>query len=166
MLIRLASGRAIKLLQCNIKTLTFFVQCIISELLFQCPVVIRGCLSACKAKVGFNQMINGFDELQKANKDSMDMASKSFGAFSKGLQAIATEYADFSKKSVEDWTAAFEKMVAAKSPDKAFEVQSDYMKSAYENMVGEFNKLSEMYLDLGKEAYKPFEGMIGKAASK
>ncbi|MDJ0929894.1 phasin family protein [Breoghania sp.] len=111
-------------------------------------------------------MINGFDELQKANKDSMDMASKSFGAFSKGLQAIATEYADFSKKSVEDWTAAFEKMVAAKSPDKAFEVQSDYMKSAYENMVGEFNKLSEMYLDLGKEAYKPFEGMIGKAASK
>ena len=111
-------------------------------------------------------MINGFDELQKASKDSMDVATKSFGAVSKGLQAIATEYADFSKKSVEESTAAFEKMVAAKSPDKAFEVQSEYMKSAYESMVGEFNKLSEMYLDLGKEAYKPYEGLTGKAASK
>ncbi|MEI2384141.1 phasin family protein [Breoghania sp. JC706] len=106
------------------------------------------------------------DEFQKASKEGMDVATKSFGAVSKGLQAIASEYADFSKKSVEESTAAFEKMIAAKSPDKAFEVQSDYMKSAYESMISEFNKLSEMYLDLGKEAYKPYEGFAGKVASK
>ncbi|PTW61486.1 phasin family protein [Breoghania corrubedonensis] len=111
-------------------------------------------------------MINGIDEFQKASKESVDLATKSFGAVSKGLQAIATEYADFSKKSVEESTAAFEKMIAAKAPDKAFEVQADYMKSAYENMVTEFNKLSEMYLDLGKEIYKPYEGLASKAASK
>lgn len=119
-----------------------------------------------KSMKGSSDMINGFDEMQKAGKDGMDMATKSFGAFSKGLQAIATEYADFSKKSVEESTAAFEKLVSAKSPEKAFEIQSDYFKGAYESMVGEFNKLSEMYLDLGKEAYKPFEGYAGKAASK
>ncbi len=116
--------------------------------------------------MGFNDMINGFDELQKASKDSMDVATKSFGAVSKGLQAIATEYADYSKKSVEQSTAAFEKMIAAKSPDKAFEIQADYMKSAYEGMIGEFNKLSDMYMDLGKEAYKPYEGLTAKASGK
>lgn len=111
-------------------------------------------------------MMNGFDELQKAGKESMEIATQSFGAVSKGMQAIASEYVDFSRKSVEEGTAAFEKMVSSKSPEKALEIQSDYLKSAYENMVSEFNKLSEMYMDLGKDVYKPYEGLVAKAAGK
>jgi len=107
-------------------------------------------------------MINGFESVQKASKDSMDLTMKSFDAFGKGMQAIAVETADYSKKSFESGTAALEKMMAAKSIEKAVEVQSEYVKSAYEGYVGEMTKLSAMMTEFAKDAYKPFEGMFGK----
>ena len=61
---------------------------------------------------------------------------KSFGAVSKGFQAIAVEMADYSKKAFEESTAATEKLFGAKSLDKAFEVQSDYVKSRLRGLRG------------------------------
>jgi phasin family protein len=111
-------------------------------------------------------MVTGVEELQKFNKDGLDTAMKSFGTLSKGVQAIAVEMADYSKKSYEDGSAALEKLMGVKSLDKALEVQTEYMKSAYEGMVSEMSKLGEMYVDLAKDAYKPFEGIIAKASAK
>lgn len=102
------------------------------------------------------------DDMQKFSKDSMDMAMTSLGAWSKSAQAIATEVADYSKKSVEGSAAAWEKLLGAKTVEKAMEVQSEYLKSSYEDFVAEATKLSELYVDLAKEAYKPFEGAFAK----
>jgi phasin family protein len=104
------------------------------------------------------------DEMQKLSKDSMDMAMTSFGTWSKNAQAIATEVADYTKKSVEGSAAAWEKLLGAKTIEKAMEVQSEYVKSSYEGFVAEATKLSELYVDLAKEAYKPFEGAFAKAS--
>lgn len=108
--------------------------------------------------------MNSFDEFQKFGKDNMDMAMESFGSMSKGFQAIAAEVADYQKKSFEEGSAAVEKLVASKSLDKAFETQTDYVKSAYEGFVGEMTKLGEMVTDMSKDAYKPYEGVLGKMA--
>jgi len=107
-------------------------------------------------------MMNNFDEIQKMSKDSMDMAMETFGSMTKGFQAIAAEVADYQKKSFEEGSAAVEKLVASKSLDKAFEAQTDYVKSSYEGFVGEMTKIGEMVTDLSKDAYKPYEGMLGK----
>jgi phasin family protein len=110
-------------------------------------------------------MPNNVDEMQQLRKDSMDAATKSFGAMSKCFQAIATEVANYSKRSLEDHTAAMEKLMTAQSPEKAMEVQTEYVKSAYEAFVGQATKIAELYADLGKECYKPFVGIIGKKTS-
>lgn len=109
-------------------------------------------------------MINGFDDFQKFGKDNMDYAMKSFGSFSKTMQSLAVEMADYSKKSFEDSAATFEKLMAAKSLDKAMEIQTDYVKSAYEGFVAQATKVGEMYADIAKDAYKPFETMVTKAS--
>lgn len=106
--------------------------------------------------------MNSFEEFQKLSKDNMDMAMESFGSVSKGVQAIAAEVADYQKKSFEDGSAAVEKLVASKSIDKAFEAQADYVKTAYEGFVGEMTKLGEMVTEVSKDAYKPYEGVMGK----
>jgi hypothetical protein len=80
-------------------------------------------------------------------------------------QAIAVELADYSKKVFEQGTAATEKLIGAKSIEKAFEVQSDYIKSSYEGFVAEATKLGELYVDFAKEAYKPFESQFSKVTS-
>lgn len=107
-------------------------------------------------------MINGFDDFQKLSKDNMDLTIKSFGAVTKGWQSIAAEMADYSKKNFEASTAAFEKVVGAKSLDKAFEVQADFARAAYEDYVGEMTKLGELYAGVAKEVYKPIETVVNK----
>ncbi len=105
------------------------------------------------------------EEIHKLGKDSMDMAMSSFGALSKSAQAIVVEVVDYSKKSAEGSAAAWEKLMGVKSIEKAMEVQGEYLKSSYEGFVAEATKLSELYVDLAKEAYKPFESALAKAST-
>lgn len=105
-------------------------------------------------------MLKSFDDVQKMSKENIDVAMKSFGAVSKSVQAIAAEVADYSKKSFEEGTAALEKLFGAKTLEKAIEVQSDYVKSSYEGFISEATKLGDLYSDLAKETYKPFEGLF------
>jgi hypothetical protein len=107
-------------------------------------------------------MLSNFDDVQKFGKDNVEATMRSFGAASKGFQAIAAEVTNYSKKSFEDGTAAVERLMGAKTVEKAIEVQSDYVKSAYEGFVAQATKLGELYADIAKETYKPFEGYIGK----
>jgi len=58
--------------------------------------------------------MGGFDDIQKASKDSIEQAMKSVEAMNKGIQALAVETADYQKKSYETGAAALEKILAAK----------------------------------------------------
>ncbi len=107
-------------------------------------------------------MVKNLDDLQKYSKDGLEAGMASFAAVQKSLQALAVEAADFSKKQYEQGSAALEKLLGAKSLDKAIEIQSDYVKSAYELMVSQATRVGELYADLAKESYKPFEGYFGK----
>jgi len=104
------------------------------------------------------------DQMDKFSKATTDTAVNLFGACTRNAQAIASELADYSKKSIQDSAAAWENLMAAKSLEKALEVQSDYLKSSYEDFIARSAKLGDLYLDLIKEAYRPFEGALGEAA--
>ncbi len=107
-------------------------------------------------------MANGIEDFQKFGKESVDNALASFGVVTKGFQAIAVEMADYSKKSFEDGSATLEKLIGAKTLDKAVEVQNEYFKASYEGFVSQASKIGEMYVDLAKDIYKPLEGILGK----
>ncbi|HEY8381710.1 MAG TPA: phasin family protein [Microvirga sp.] len=108
-------------------------------------------------------MMQQFDQFQKFGQDNMDAVMKTFGAVSKGAQAIAVETTDYAKKSFETSTATFEKLAGAKSLDKAIEIHSDYLKTAYEGFVAQSTKMGELYASFAKEAFKPLEAIVAKA---
>lgn len=108
-------------------------------------------------------MINNYDDIQKTGKEHMDRAMQSFGAASKGMQAIAGEIADYSKSSLDEGTAAFEKLSGVKSLDKVLEVQTDFVRSSYEHFFSRMGKIGEMYADVARDMYKPYEGVVAKA---
>lgn len=112
-----------------------------------------------------NDMMNQFEDFQKVGKENMDAAVKAFGSVSMGAQAIAVETADYAKKSFEHSTATLEKLVGAKSLDKAIEIQTDYVKSAYEGFVAQSTKLGELYTNLVKEMVKPVEAAVAKTTA-
>jgi hypothetical protein len=102
------------------------------------------------------------EDLQKLAKENAENAQKAFGTLSKGLQTIATEMADYSKKSFEEGSALLEQLSGAKSLDKVVEIQSDYAKKVYEGLVAQSTKIGELYTDLAKDIAKPFENFIPK----
>ena len=97
------------------------------------------------------------EESQKASKDTFDVTLRSFAELNKGWQAITAEVTDYSKKTLEDSTRAFEQLIGAKSVEQAVEIQSQYAKKAFETWTAEVAKLREMYVALAQDAYKPVE---------
>jgi hypothetical protein len=106
-------------------------------------------------------MIKNFDELQKLGQTNVDAYMKAFGEWNKGWQAIAAEMTDYTKRSFEEGTATFEKLLTAKSLEQAIEIQTGFAKRAYDGYMHQMSKLGGMYAELAKEAYKPVEKAMG-----
>lgn len=109
-------------------------------------------------------MAQTFEDVQKLGKDGLDNAMKSMTAVTKGYQAIAAEVVDYAKKSFEDSSAAVEKIATLKSLDKVIELQSELAKGAYETAVARATKINELYSNLAKEAFKPYQGLMSQFA--
>jgi hypothetical protein len=108
-------------------------------------------------------MFQNFDDTSKFGKEAMDNGLKSLAALSKNMQAIAAEASDYSKKAFDNGSAAMEKLLAAKSPEKALEVQTDYLKQSYEGFVAQATRMGDLYAGMARDAYKPFEHIVAKA---
>ena len=102
-------------------------------------------------------MIKNFEDVQKMSQTNVDQAMKFWGDWAKNWQSVATQMTDYSKRSFEDSTQTFEKLLSAKSAEQALEIQSSFAKRAYDEYMREMNKISGMYTDIAKEAYKPME---------
>lgn len=107
-------------------------------------------------------MINKLDEIQKLGKDGVDAALQSFTAASNGTQALLGEYAGYARKSFEQGSSALEKLIAARSPERAFEVQSEYVKNAYEAFIAQAQRVGELVADTAKQSYQPLEAYAAK----
>lgn len=102
-------------------------------------------------------MVTSFDDVQKLSKESLERAVASFGAVQKGFQALAAEMTEASQKAFAANTAYVERLVAARTLDRAVEVQSDYARTAYEALVAEAGKVNGLLVDMAKGAVKPYE---------
>ena len=102
------------------------------------------------------------EQFQRASQEGFDAVVRAYGEANKGLQAIAAEVADYSKKALEDGARAFQQLVTAKSAEQAFEIQSQYAKKACDAYIAEASKLGEMWVGLARGAYKPVERAVTK----
>lgn len=78
------------------------------------------------------------------------------------LQTIANAYRDYTRKSFEQFGSLFEQLSGVRSLDKAVEVQTEFVKRAYENSVTESQKIRELHRKLARQTLEPFEGLVGR----
>lgn len=109
-------------------------------------------------------MFKNVDDFQKFNKEQIEAMTAVSSTFQKGMQQIATETSAYAKKHFETSSAALEKLLGAKSLDAAFQIQTDYAKTAYEAFVAQATKIGELYTNLAKDAFKPVETAVAKAS--
>ena len=106
------------------------------------------------------------DDFQKVGKEGFDTAVRSYGEANKGFQAVVAEVTNYSKKTFEDGTRAFEQLAGAKSVEQAIEIQSQYAKKAFDAHMAQMTKLGEMYASLARDAFKPIQDAVAKATQK
>ena len=109
-------------------------------------------------------MLGNFENAQKMSKTGMDTAMTSLGALSKTTQTIASEMAEYAKRSFEHSTKTAEKLFGVKSLDKAIEVQTEYTKAIFEDYTAQVTKVGQIYADFAKEAFRPFEVQVTKVS--
>lgn len=107
--------------------------------------------------------MRNFEDFQKLGPYNMDAAMKLFGEWNKGWQAVTTEMTDYTKRSFEEGTATFEKLLSAKSVEQAMEIQSSYARRAYDGYLSQMSKIGGIYAEWAKEAYKPVEKALQNA---
>ncbi len=102
-------------------------------------------------------MVATFESVQQLGKDQFEAVSAATAAVTKGWQSIAAETTDYSKRSFEKSRVLAEKLISVKKLDEAFQLQTEFAKSAYEDFVAEATKIGEIYSNLAKEVFKPVE---------
>ncbi len=101
-------------------------------------------------------MFISFDDMQHFGTTRLEAVRTTANSTSKGLQAIADEATDYSKKSFDSTRAFAEKLLEIRKPDEFIELHSQFTKAAYDEFVARTTKIGKLYTDLAKEA---FEGL-------
>src|SRR5690242_14233763 len=109
-------------------------------------------------KSNFEKAVKGYDQLLGYGKETVEAYVKSANAAGKGAETLHNEIYAYSKQSIEDSIKAAKAVLASKSPQEAFELQTDFAKSAFETYVGEVTKLNEIFVASTKQAFEPIQG--------
>ena len=89
-----------------------------------------------------------FEDFQKFSKQQIETVTAVTSTVTKGLQEIAVESTDYSKKAFAESTAVMEKLMGAKSVETAIQIQTDFAKTAYESFVAQVSKINQLFVKL------------------
>ena len=107
-----------------------------------------------------------FEDFQNFSKQQVEAFTAFATTFSKGLQEIAAETADYSKHSLSAGSEAVEKLLGAKSVETAIQIQTDYAKANYEGFVARTTKINEILAKVAAEAIKPAQNAFSAVTTK
>jgi hypothetical protein len=79
-----------------------------------------------------------------------------------GLATIANAYGAYTGKSVELTWSFLEKLAAVRSFDKAFEVQTEFSKQAFETFLAESQKIHKLHSEFARQRVVQFEGFVAR----
>jgi len=111
-------------------------------------------------KTGFEKAVKGYDQFWDYGRDTVEAYVKAANVAGKGAETIQSEIYAYSKQSVEDSITAAKALFGSRSVHEAFEVQTDFVKSAFESYVSEVTKLSEIMFATTKEAFNPLQSRV------
>jgi len=111
-------------------------------------------------KTGFDKAVKGYDQFFGYSREAVEAYVKAANAAGKGVETIQNEIYAYSRQSVEDSISATKALFGSKSVHEALEVQTDFVKSAFDAYVGEVTKLSEIAFSTAKDAIGPFQSRM------
>ena len=94
------------------------------------------------------------EDFQKFSKDQIEAFTAASTTLSKGLQEIAIESGDYSKKSFAAGSAMYEKLIGARSVESRFKLDR-IREAGLRGFCRPGDKASELYTRVASDALKP-----------
>jgi phasin family protein len=109
-------------------------------------------------KAGFEKAAKSYDQIVGFGKETVEAYAKAANAAGKGVESLHNELYGYSRQSIEGSIAATKALMGAKSVHEAFELQTDFAKTAFDAYVSEMTKITELFTVAAKEAFEPLQG--------
>ena len=107
-----------------------------------------------------------FEDFQNFSKQQLEAFTAASTTCMKGLQELAAESTDYAKKAFTASSAVYEKLLGARSVESAIQIQSEYVKQAYEGFVAQASKVSELYAKVASDAMRPVTSAYGNLQAR
>jgi phasin family protein len=111
-------------------------------------------------KASLEKAAKGYETVLGYSKDTAEACMKSATVAGKGIETINSEIYSYSKDAIEESIAAGKAILGSKSIHEAFELQTDYAKSAFEAYVSELTKVSDLFTSATKSTFAPLQGRV------
>lgn len=106
---------------------------------------------------GFEKATKGYEQFVAFGKDNAEAWMKSANLAGKGISEIHDQFFAFQRGLIEEGMATTKAVLGSKNVQEAIEVQSDFVRSAFETYVDQVAKFSDMAMSVAKDAAEPFQ---------
>jgi phasin family protein len=119
-----------------------------------------------KSREAIETSIKAMDEVADMARGNVEAAIASARAATAGFEQIAAHVTEISKKSFEEMNAATKSMTSAKTPNELLQLQSDFAKAQFDQVVTEMSKMTELMMKITGEIFEPVQNRAAIATDK
>ena len=117
-------------------------------------------------KEGYEKIASSVSAMADFHKGTMEAAMASAGAFAKGFEKMTSENTTFAKSAFEESVANAKATAASKSPQEAFDLTSEFVRTSMEKNLGQINKVADICIETAKESSDPLTTHYGELIEK
>ena len=98
------------------------------------------------------RLLQELTDIARDNAEALAVSSKAAAA---GFESLGREAAAFGQKNFEDATAAMKSLTAVRSPAELFQLQGEFVRSVFDSMLTQSNRIGDTLIELGGQIATP-----------
>ncbi|HEX8444992.1 MAG TPA: phasin family protein [Sphingomonas sp.] len=119
-----------------------------------------------RAKGAMEKSVKFAEEMTEFTKGNVEAIVASSRVAVKGIESMAQDAAETAKSGFEQAQTAMKSFTQVKSPTELFQLQSDFAKTAFDQMVANASKASEQVMKLMGDVAQPLSNRYALASEK
>ncbi len=116
-----------------------------------------------RAKTAYEKGTEMASQATEFSKGNVEALVESGKIAAKGVQEMGKTYAEDTKSTFEELTAAMKEMTTVKSPTEFIELQTKLVKKSFDTAMAQTSKNSEAFLKLAGDVFQPISNRVSVA---
>jgi phasin family protein len=119
-----------------------------------------------RAKGAMEKSVKIAETMTEFHKGNLEAMVASGRVATQGMQSMAQDAAEAARTNFEQATTAFKSFASVKSPTELFQLQSEYARSTFDQLIAAASKTSEQMLKLAGEVAQPLSSRYAVASEQ